>query len=625
MTTASDNILTTSIDSTGILSLGTGTTTGTTLGKSGQDTNIAGNVNATNITISNPEELNSVQISQDSILVGPTGANLELTHTQIKVNGIQGSAGMVLQKSNPENVIGWGTPAFVPTATESLNMSSNDINNIGSLNAIPATTMNINGQTQFDTPPHIPDPILGNDAASKGYIDTLIGNYSGNGLSLYFNYATPQADPIIAPSIGVLQQTLSPINSPTSNNFYTMESVALGTNLISTFTTDVGFPNTLTIPAGLWSMLIWGYTTSQTGQLYYYFRLNEVDSAGAFIAQIGGTSGFSSDVNATSSTDPDAYHCSLAIVNGHTMASASNRLQIQILTTGTGTGSAVLSTLFGGDYYSNITTTLNGATSLLTQNNTWTGVNDFSAGFNTTAVDSATSGNLNLGTTNSVTTTLGQTATGTTTNVKGTTINVGDDTSTTNVKGLRVTNIDSITAGTLSIGDTNTSEINLNSKPVSNLALAASQYINIGTTASSLTTPTVNQVGYVIKINTISATTFGLTPATLNHTYSLPAGSWITSATAGINCTATGTVTSHSLYIYNPTAVGGSASKLVGNQRTDVTRTFAVGNDNMIANVSGILFCPITTTITLSQELVYTSGTFSTTENNFCWYFIRIA
>jgi hypothetical protein len=301
------------------------------------------------------------------------------------------------------------------------------------------------------------------------------------------------------------------------------------------------------------------------------------------------------------------------------MASASNRLQIQILTTGTGTGSAVLSTLFGGDYYSNITTTLNGATSLLTQNNTWTGVNDFSAGFNTTAVDSATSGNLNLGTTNSVTTTLGQTATGTTTNVKGTTINVGDDTSTTNVKGLRVTNIDSITTGTLSIGVTNTSAINLNSKPVSNLALAASQYINIGTTASSLTTPTVNQVGYVIKINTISATTFGTSPATLSQTYSLPAGVWMTSATAGISCTVTGTVSSISLFMVNP-----FETNLVANRKEDVTKSVRTGLGN-IFNISGILFCPQSTTITLSQTITYSSGTYRTIVNNFCWYFIRIA
>lgn len=351
----------------------------------------------------------STSITPQSIEVKDTNnvTTITISSTEIQINGLAGTNGQLLQKSVIDNSMVWGGVPFSDTANNTLDMDTYGIINVANINSVSATDLNINGQTVFNTPPHIPDPVLGNDAASKGYVDGLIGNYSGNGLTLYFNYATTQTDPIIAPSVGVLQQTLAPINSPTTNNFYTMTSIASGTNtLISTFTTDVGFPNTLTIPTGLWSMLIWGYTTAQPGQLYYHFHLNEVSSAGAFVAQIG-TSGFSSDVNAINSADPDAFHCSLALVGPYTMASVNSRLQIQVYTTGTGAVPLNLFTLFGGDYYSNITSTLSGATSLLTQNNTWTGVNNFTAGFLTNGVDSAVAGTLNLGTTNSTLTTIG--------------------------------------------------------------------------------------------------------------------------------------------------------------------------------------------------------------------------
>ena len=411
------------------------------------------------------------------------GAYVALNTTQgLNIDGNIGSAGQVLQKSNPANAMEWGAPPFCPTATGDLDMNSKHINNIASLNA--TTNMNINGQTQFDTPPHIPDPILGNDAASKGYVDMLIGNYNGNGLTLYFNYVVAQDDTISAPSVGELHQTLAPINSPTTNNYYKMMSVASETDtLISTFTTDVGYPNTLTIPAGLWSMMIWGYTTNQNGQLYYYFRLNEVDSAGNVVGEPIATSGFSSDVNAVSASDPDAYHCSLAIVNGYTMASVNSRLQIKIYTNASEDvpNSTELFTLFGGDYYSNVTTTLNGATSLLTQNNTWTGVNDFTAGFNTTAVDSATT--LSLGTGTATTTTLGRS--GNTTNINGATI--GLTATTINLTGdVKTTSIDSATTETLAIGGATTNAITLGYD---------------GLTSAGITANTINLTGAVKTTN----------------------------------------------------------------------------------------------------------------------------
>ena len=326
-----------------------------------------------------------------------------VTSGTMTLQGGTGSIGQVV-KIDSDGKPRWKDDAsgWAGTATSPLDMSSYAISNVPSITAITSTDLNMNGQVVFDTPPHIPDPIFGNDAASKGYVDTLIGNYSGNGLTLYLNFDTSHSNPIIAPATGSLGQTLVPVIPPTTGNYYTLRSVAAGTDtLISTFTTAVGYPNTLSIPAGLWSLLIWGYSTGTGGQLYYHFHLDEVTSTGVLVGAIG-TSGYSSDVNATSSSDPDAYHCSLSIVNGYTMASVSNRIRVQIYTTGTGSVPTYLYTLFGGDYYTNITTTLNGNLALLTSNNTWTGTNTYSLGI--TSPSLTTSGTLAIGTTGQATT-----------------------------------------------------------------------------------------------------------------------------------------------------------------------------------------------------------------------------
>ena len=47
--------------------------------------------------------------------------------------------------------------------------------------------INIEGQVTFDRPPRAPKPEIGNDIATKSYVDTLVGNYSGSGLNLYMN------------------------------------------------------------------------------------------------------------------------------------------------------------------------------------------------------------------------------------------------------------------------------------------------------------------------------------------------------------------------------------------------------------------------------------------------------
>jgi hypothetical protein len=119
---------------------------------------------------------NNLQISQDSILLSNVTKNLELTQTQIKVNGNQGTATQVFTKDATNNVI-WANPAFVSIATVDLDMQYRAINNLQSINYTGTDgPLTIYNQAIFDIPPHIPDPVLVNDAASKGYVDTLIGN-----------------------------------------------------------------------------------------------------------------------------------------------------------------------------------------------------------------------------------------------------------------------------------------------------------------------------------------------------------------------------------------------------------------------------------------------------------------
>ena len=301
------------------------------------------------------------------------GVNRNANMNSIGFNTIDKITGYNTTLSNTTLLFGGGDYQTYITHTDtSLNITNDNEMNI------EAPTVNMNGQVNFDTPPHSVSPILGNDLTIKSYVDTLIGNYGGNGLPLYFNIASANPNPItVYPINEELSQTLIAVDATPSANYYTLQSTALGTDtLIASFTTPIGYPNIFTIPAGLWNMLIYGYASGSGGQLYYHFHLLELksDSTTALIA----TSGFSSDVNATSSTDPDTYHASLSIVEPYVLDSIYSRLIIEIYSTGTGMGGSVkLNTLFGGPYYSFISTSLSGGTSILNMNNNWSGDNTY--------------------------------------------------------------------------------------------------------------------------------------------------------------------------------------------------------------------------------------------------------
>jgi hypothetical protein len=67
--------------------------------------------------------------------------------------------------SHGSSPLAWEKP--FTQALDDVNMNFYNINNVGDFGCT--------GQASFAQPPHVPDPILGTDAASKGYVESLVG------------------------------------------------------------------------------------------------------------------------------------------------------------------------------------------------------------------------------------------------------------------------------------------------------------------------------------------------------------------------------------------------------------------------------------------------------------------
>ena len=228
---------------------------------------------------------------------------------------------------------------------------------------LTSTNINLNGQTTFDTPPHSVEPIFGNDLTTKGYVDSLVGQYSG-GFNLYLNYSQ---------SITVNSITYKKLSQTVSSEL--QQSISITTNgtqqLIASFISDA--INITEIPAGLWSLVLYGGVSSAGGILYYFFKIKK--NSGGVITDIT-ISGNSGDINATPSTNPTAYYCN-ATINTPITVLLTDRIIIEIYcikTTGTNVN---LITYFESSYYSYVQTTLNAGTTLLSSNNNWNGTNNF--------------------------------------------------------------------------------------------------------------------------------------------------------------------------------------------------------------------------------------------------------
>lgn len=131
-----------------------------------------------------------------------------------------------------------------------------------------------------------------------------------------------------------------------------------------------------------------------------YFTLSKYNTTTSTETLIS-TSGYSGDINGTTAASPDMFTITCPVPD--MTYTTNDRIVLRLYTNGNGmNGSATVTTVFQGAYYSNMLTPIISGSSLLLQNNTWTGTNTFS---NTTyisnqLVSGTISGNktaLNLG------------------------------------------------------------------------------------------------------------------------------------------------------------------------------------------------------------------------------------
>ena len=260
----------------------------------------------------------------------------------------------------------------IGATTTDLIITSNQITSNDTL-GIDATTLNLNGQTVFDVPPHCAiDPTTGIDLANKGYVDSLVGQYSG-GYNLYFNYSV--TDPTY-PTFQSLGQTVVAAAQQTVIN-----NITSGTQEVARFITlPIGIT---TIPIGLWDALIYGAVSGTGGDVHYYFELYKKDALNVDTLLV--TSGISPDVNASPSTNPTSYTMNATITAPITL-DLTDRLFMILYVTKTGVNTINVTTYFQNDYYSFTQSTLNAGTTLLSSNNTWTGTNKFDLAVNVDSI-----------------------------------------------------------------------------------------------------------------------------------------------------------------------------------------------------------------------------------------------
>ena len=258
------------------------------------------------------------------------------------------------------------------TASTDLNMNSNSITNLNSITSDTSLT----GQITFTQPPHSVTPILGDDLTTKGYVDSLVGQYSG-GYNLYLNYS----DTVDA-TYKKLSSTVSNASQQTI-----ITTTAVGTFLLQSFITNA--INITEIPSGLWSLYLYGAVSAIGGILTYSYIVKL--KSGVTITTIG-TSGNSQDVNATPTGDPDVYHLNVTIPTAITCL-ITDQIIIEIYYTKTG-ASVSLYTYFESNYYSFVQTTLNAGTTLLSSNNNWTAENVFNGNIRLNSTLKDTSGSV---------------------------------------------------------------------------------------------------------------------------------------------------------------------------------------------------------------------------------------
>jgi uncharacterized protein YfkK (UPF0435 family) len=365
------------------------------------------------VSVNGLTQLNDVSSNNVSILNLSVKSNATFI-SDVSVNGLTQLNDVSSNNVSISNLSVKSNATFVSNVsinglTQLNNVSSNNVSILNLSVKNNATFDNevlVTGQTTFSTPPHVPNPRFGNDAASKGYVDSLVGQYSG-GFNLFFNYSETDTRNSIV--YGVLSQTVSNAVQTTVDT-----SITTGQVLVAQFITPQ--LNITSIPAGLWNTLIYGAVNDTTDTITYSFTLSKI-SAGNLITPLATESSNSIDINASPNSNPIAYTMNMTISTAISLV-LTDSLIISIYINRTGTGSAIaVRTYFENTYYSFTQSTLNAGTTLLSSNNVWTGTNDFLIGITSQTLDTSGSSTLTLGGTNATTTTLGR-STGTT-NIQG--------------------------------------------------------------------------------------------------------------------------------------------------------------------------------------------------------------
>ena len=244
-----------------------------------------------------------------------------------------------------------------PTST--LNVASTTVSVTANI-----ANINVSGTANFAnsiTPPTCAaSPILGNDLANKGYVDSMVGQYSG-GFNMFFNYSVTDGaykelgNTIV--NVGVDQ-----IDTTTTSNARVPVEAFISSALGIT-----------TIPVGIWNVLVYGKISAATDNVRYSCDILTVDPSGNEL--IRATSNNSSDINAL--VDPSAYTMNVTLATPITIA-LTTRLAVRIFVQNlSSAGAYTVSTYFQNTYYSFIQTSLNEGTTLLSSTNNWTGSNTF--------------------------------------------------------------------------------------------------------------------------------------------------------------------------------------------------------------------------------------------------------
>lgn len=263
------------------------------------------------------------------------------------------------------------------TLFDVLNENGNALNKgITGLSSLYTNDLGVTGLATFQSLPQIVPsesfgdtgliPTRGNELVTKGYVDSLVGQYSG-GYNLFLNKSQfgPVGEPDNFDAYNLLSKSVT--SAATTFVVTTLDS---SPQKIATFVSEK--LNVTTIPAGIWSMTLYGGINNAASTVQYNFKVKLSSNPANIIID----SGFSSDIDATPEEKPISYN-----VNGtlptEVIVQLTDRLIIEIWCKAKTLNGAILNTYFEGEYYSFVQTTLNAGTSLLGSDNNWTANNTF--------------------------------------------------------------------------------------------------------------------------------------------------------------------------------------------------------------------------------------------------------